>query len=60
LAAGCLWFAATICALISTGLASAVSIPAALAAVALIALSAGIVPAIAAAHRAGGVRLAAT
>jgi hypothetical protein len=54
LAAGWLWFIAGICALISTGLALAVSIPAALAAVVLIAWSPGVVAAISAAHRAAG------
>ena len=58
LAAGCLWLTADICALVSTGLALAVSIPAAVAAVALVAVSYGVVPAIAAAHRTVGGGLA--
>jgi hypothetical protein len=59
LAAWLLSTAANFCALASSGLALAVSIPAALAALALIALSPGIVGAIARTHRAAGGRLAA-
>jgi hypothetical protein len=54
LAAQVLYAAASFCALASSGLALAVSIPAALAALALIALSPGVVAAIAASHRAAG------
>jgi hypothetical protein len=51
LAAWWLYTAASLCALASSGLALAVSIPAALAALALLALSPGVVGAIGAAHR---------
>jgi hypothetical protein len=56
LAAQLLYSAASFCALASSGLALAVSIPAAVAALALAALSPGIVAAIAVAHRAAGGR----
>jgi hypothetical protein len=60
LAAQWLYTAASFSALASSGLALAVSIPAAVAALALIALSPGIVTAIAAAHRAASGRTAAS
>ena len=60
LAAQWLYAAASFSALASSGLALAVSVPAALAALALVAWSPGIVAAIAAAHRLAGGRLTAT
>jgi hypothetical protein len=60
LAAWWLSTAAAFCAFASSGLALAVSIPAALAALTLLALSPGVVAAIAAAHRSAGGRLTAS